>query len=179
MIDDTTRAQLERIAVYERQRRTTLATRIIRRLGPTRPFIALYRRLGPLVDPWLLRRTGGQIATLVYGFPALLLVTIGGKTGLKRTSPLLYARDGDDFVVVGTNFGTREHPAWTSNLLKNPAAEIVVGNETVAVQAELTNGDTFERIWPRFTAVYGGYESYRKRLTHRTPRMFLLHPRAA
>jgi deazaflavin-dependent oxidoreductase (nitroreductase family) len=173
---DALEAQLARIAAHERRRRTTLVTRLLRRLGPTRPFIALYRRLGPAIDPWLMRRTGGHIAT-VYGFPMLLLTTVGAKSGLRRTSPLLYARDGDDFAVVGTNFGTHDHPAWTGNLLAHPAAEIVVANETVAVDAELTSPDAFERIWPRFTAVYGGYELYRKRLTHRTPRMFLLHPR--
>jgi deazaflavin-dependent oxidoreductase (nitroreductase family) len=168
--------QLARIAAHERMRRTTLVTRLLRRVGPTRPFTAVYRRLGPAIDHWLMRRTGGRIAT-VYGFPMLLLITVGAKSGLRRTSPLLYARDGDDFVVVGTNFGTHDHPAWTGNLLKHPAAEIVVANETVTVEAELASPETFERIWPRFTAVYGGYEGYRKRLTHREPRMFLLHPR--
>jgi deazaflavin-dependent oxidoreductase (nitroreductase family) len=170
------RARLDRIAAHETTRRTTLMTKVFRAVGPTRPFVAFYRRFGPIVDPWLMRKTGGQIATKVYGFPVLLLVTVGAKTGQKRTSPLLYAREGDDFFVVGTNFGTKDHPAWTGNLLKTPSAEIVVGEDTVPVEAEVVDEDTFKRIWPRFSSVYAGYDKYLERLTHRDPRMFRLRP---
>lgn len=170
------RAQLERVAAYEAGLRRTPLNRLLQRLGPTRPFVAVYRRLGPRIDPWLVRRTGGRIATRVYGFPALLLVTTGARSGLRRTSPLFYVRDGDDFVVVGTNFGTEHHPAWTTNLLRRPEAEIEVGGETLAVRAELVDPAGFERLWPRFRAVYGGYDTYLERLTDRTPRMFRLRP---
>jgi deazaflavin-dependent oxidoreductase (nitroreductase family) len=148
-------------------------------IGPTRPFAAFYRRFGPVVDPWMLRATGGRIATKIYGLPVLLLLSVGAKSGLKRTSPLLYARDGDDFVIVGTNFGTKNHPGWTANLLKDPEAEIVVGEDTLAVTAALVDEESFKELWSRFVTIYGGYEAYLKRLTNRTPRMFRLapHPR--
>jgi deazaflavin-dependent oxidoreductase (nitroreductase family) len=171
------RAALDRIAVHERELQKTWLHRVLQVLGPTRWFAALYRRLGPKLDPWLFRVTGGRIATRWYGFPSLLLITIGAKTGLKRTSPLLYVRDGDDFVVVGTNFGTEHHPAWTANLLKTPAAAIVVGKDTLAVSATLLDRAAFDRLWPKFTAVYGGYRVYLARLSGREPRMFLLHPK--
>jgi deazaflavin-dependent oxidoreductase (nitroreductase family) len=175
---DELREALDRVAKLEASLApTTIASRLLRKIGPTRWFAAFYRRFGPLVDPWLLRKTGGRIATQVYGFPALLLISIGAKSGQPRTSPLLYARDGDDFLIVGTNFGTKNHPAWTGNLLANPGAEIVVGEDTLAVGAELVDEATFERLWPRFVAVYGGYDDYLKRLTHRSPRMFRLTPR--
>ncbi len=169
------RSQLDRVAAYEAGIHPTALNRLLQRIGPTRPFIAVYRRLGPRIDPWLARRTGGGINRL-YGFPALLLVSTGARSGQRRTSPLLYARDGDDFVVVGTNFGTEQHPAWTGNLLAHPDAEVVVGAETVPVTAELADAPTFDRLWPRLTAIYGGYDTYLRRLTDREPRMFVLHP---
>lgn len=170
-------AALERVAVHEAGRRVTVLNKVMQRLGPTKPFIAVYRRLGPKIDPWLQRRTGGRIATRVYGFPALLLATTGAKTGKRRTSPLFYVRDGDDFVVVGTNFGTEHHPAWTANLLAHPDDAVVeVGTERLAVDASLADPDAFARIWPRFSAIYGGYDTYLERLTERTPRMFVLTP---
>ncbi len=172
-------AALSRVAAREAATRSTWTNRLLRKIGPTRPFIAVYRRLGPVIDPWLMRITGGRIATHVYGFPALLLITTGAKSGLSRTSPLLYARDRDAFVIVGTNFGTEHHPAWTGNLLKTPAAKIVVGSDTLDVIAEQVDDATFQRLWPRFTAVYPGYDDYLKRLTHRTPRMFRLQPIAS
>ncbi len=173
------RAALDRVAAYERSIQKTWIHHAFQLVGPTRAFAAVYRRLGPKVDPWLMRTTRGRITSRLYGFPALLLITIGAKTGKERTSPLLYVRDGEDFVIVGTNFGTEHHPAWTGNLLKTPEARIVIGEETIAVTAELCDGATLERLWPKFTSVYGGYDAYRARLTRRTPRMFRLHPRAA
>lgn len=172
-------AALGRVADQEAATKAGWTNRLLRAVGPTRPFIAVYRRLGPIIDPWLMRTTGGRIATHVYGFPALLLITTGAKSGQTRTSPLLYARDGDCFVVVGTNFGTEHHPAWTGNLLKTAAAKVVVGNDTLDVIAEQVDDATFTRIWPRFVAVYPGYDEYLKRLTHRTPRMFRLQPIAS
>jgi deazaflavin-dependent oxidoreductase (nitroreductase family) len=169
-------AILERVAAQEAATRSTWTNRLLRVVGPTRPFVAVYRKLGPLIDPWLMRVTGGRIATHVYGFPALLLITTGAKSGQPRTSPLLYARDGECFVVVGTNFGTEHHPAWTGNLLKTRAAKITVGSDTLDVIAEQVDDATFQRLWPRFTAVYPGYDEYLKRLTQRTPRMFRLQP---
>ena len=176
MTNEQVQAALGRIAAHEAGIEQTWTNRLLRKIGPTRPFIAVYRRLGPVLDPWLFRMTGGRIATKVYGFPALLLITTGDKSGQRRTSPLLYARDGDDFLIVGTNFGTEHHPAWTGNLLKTPAAEIVVGEDTLQVVAEQVDDATFDRVWPRFSAVYGGYDDYLKRLTHRKPRLFRLRP---
>ena len=175
--DTDLRAALGRVAELEATANpNTFAGRLLRKVGSTRPFIAFYRRFGPKVDPWLHARTGGRIAPERYGMTSLLLKTIGAKTGLERTSPLLYARDGDDFLIVGTNFGTTHHPAWSGNLLKNPEAAIVVGVDTFKVSAEKVDDATFAAMWPRFTAIYPGYDDYLIRLTHRKPRMFRLRP---
>jgi len=173
------RKVLDRVAAHERTLKRTWVNRVLQAIAPSPAFVAVYRRLGPKIDPWLLRATKGRIATELYGFPSLLLYTTGAKSGERRTSPLFYVRDGDAFAVVGTNFGTEHHPAWTGNLLKTPEAEITVGGETLGVGAELADAATFERLWPKFRAVYGGYDVYLKRLKHRKPRMFVLHPRPA
>lgn len=175
MDDDTLQAQLDRVAAYEAGRRKTVVNRVLQRVGPTRPFVAVYRRLGPRIDPWLNRITRGKAATKIYGFPALILVSTGAKSGKPRTSPLVYVRDGDDFVVVGTNFGTEHHPGWTYNLDAEPTAEIVVGEETIPVTAERADGAAFDRLWPAFVTVYAGMTKYRERLD-REARMYLLHP---
>jgi hypothetical protein len=59
---------------------------------------------------WLLRKTQGH-AALWLGLPALLLTTTGAKSGLPRVAPLIYVRDGDDFVAVGTNLASGTTPA--------------------------------------------------------------------
>jgi deazaflavin-dependent oxidoreductase (nitroreductase family) len=166
--------KLQRIADYERGRRKTVPG-VIRSAGRTRAWAAFYRRYGPKADPWLLHKTHGR-AALRIGFPELLLTTTGAKSGLPRVMPLLYVRDGEDFVVVGTNFGQQHHPGWTANLLAHADASIEVGPERLPVTGELVDQATWERLWPRFVAIYPGYADYLTRCTPRKPRMFRLRP---
>lgn len=173
---DELRQRLERIAQHESQRRKTLVNKLLLLVGPTRLFASVYRRLGPRIDPWLLRKSAGRIATRFYGFPALLLLSTGAKSGQPRTSPLIYVRDGEDFLVIGTNFGTGHNPAWTGNLLKTPQAAIMVGGEEVPVTAELLDAEAIAQHWPKFVAVYPGFDAYRERWAEQQPRMFRLRP---
>lgn len=173
---DDVGARLERVSEFEAARRSTPVTRLLVAVGKTRGFARLYRVLGPAIDPWILRTSNGRFVSRVYGLPALLLTTLGRRSGEPRVSPLLYVRDGDDFVVVGTNFGQHHHPGWTANLLARPEAEIEVGPVRLSVTAELADGATWDRLWPRFVSIYPGYASYLGRSGGRTPRMFLLRP---
>ena len=166
--------KFKRIADYERGLKPT--PRVLLAVGRTRAFAAFYRRYGPKADPWLFRKTQGR-AGLRIGFPALLLTTTGAKSGLLRVMPLIYVRDGDDFMVVGTNFGQRHHPGWTANLLAHPDASIEVGPERLSVTGELVDQATWKQLWPRFVAIYPGYANYLTRCAPRKPRMFRLRPR--
>lgn len=176
VMEKTEAAQLERVAAFEAKRRSTPVTRFLLVIGRTRGFARVYRVLGPAVDPWILRRSKGKVASQVYGLPALLLNTVGRRSAEPRVSPLVYIRDGDAFVVVGTNFGQHHHPAWTANLLAQPDAAIEVGPERLTVRAELVDPAGWERLWPRFVAIYPGYANYLHRSGGRTPRMFVLRP---
>jgi deazaflavin-dependent oxidoreductase (nitroreductase family) len=167
--------KLQRIADYERGRRKTVPG-VIRSVWRTRAYAAFYRWYGPKADPRLYRKTQGR-AALQLGFPVLLLTTTGAKSGLPRLMPLIYVRDGDDFVVVGTNFGQRHHPGWTANLLAHADASIEVGPEQLSVTGELVDQAAWERLWPRFVATYPSYANYLTRCAPRKPRMFRLRPR--
>lgn len=166
---------LRRISAYEATLRRGVVTSLFRIVGKTSLFAWTYRRVGPRIDPWLMRVTRGWLIARVYGIPALLLITKGAKSGLPRTSPLLYIRDGSDFIVVGTNFGQAHHPAWTNNLLAHPQATVEVGPARVGVTATLVNEAHFQLQWPRLVELYPGYEGYLQR-SGRAPRMFRLIP---
>jgi len=171
-------ARLHQVSDYEKKVHHTPLTSLLRAAGKTKVFSSFYRRIGPTMDPWLMKKSGGRAISRLYGLPALLLDTVGSKTGLTRTSPLLYLRDGEDFVVVGTNFGQFHHPAWTANLLAEPRAHVAVGPIRLAVVAELVDQAGWDSIWPRFCDIYPGYANYLDRCGDRVPRMFLLHPTA-
>src|SRR5689334_7415494 len=58
--------------------------------------------------------------------PLLFLTTTGRRSGQRRSTPLVYLADGEDLVVVGSNWGQLRHPEWSSNLLAQPHARVEI-----------------------------------------------------
>lgn len=170
------RAQLDRVAAHEARVSTGPLTRLMRRLGRTAGFAKVYSKIGPVIDPRIRDLRDGRVMAAVYGFPILTLHTTGATSGQPRLSPLVYVRDGDDVMLIGTNFGQAKHPGWTANLLAHPDATVQIGPETLAVRAELVVDDTWQRLFPDFVAVYPGYADYMTRRAHLVPRMFRCVP---
>ena len=104
---------------------------------------------------------------MTAGLPTLLLTTMGRKSGQPRSAPLLYLRYGDDWAVVGTNFGGTSHPAWYFNLKANPQAELLVEGEQVTVSARDALQDERADLWSRAVQLYPGYETYKSRVGDR------------
>lgn len=129
------------------------------------------------VDRFLHTVTGGRWTLGETIFPTLMLTTTGRRSGAPRTAPLVYVDDGDAWVVVGTNFGGGSHPGWTWNLLEDPEAVVELDGARHLVRAERIAPEDTDRYWPRFDALYPGYQDYRERVT-REIRMFRLVPRA-
>lgn len=143
-----------------------------RRLGPTR---FLYR-VGPLLVPLdriVSRLTRGRIVALGL-IPSALLTTRGRRTGAPRHSPLLCLPDGDGFVVIGSNWGRPEQPAWALNLLADPAATLTLRGTAVPVKARLLDGEERARAWARAVAVWPGYATYQVRAAGRLIHLFRL-----
>lgn len=152
-------------------------TTVIQRLGHRRWFAALGRRFAP-VDRWLFRRSAGHWTVLGRSqLPCLLLTTTGRRSGQPRTQQLLYAPDGDGYVVVGSNWGQQHHPAWSGNLLAHPDATVTVGARTVPVRAVLATGAERERLWTMLVALWPAYDTYLERAGGRPLRLFRLEPR--
>jgi deazaflavin-dependent oxidoreductase (nitroreductase family) len=133
------------------------------------------RKLMPL-DRAIMMRTDGRLTALgPIGAPTMLLETTGRKSGAKRLSPLLFARDGSSLIVVGSNFGQDHHPAWTGNLLANPRATVKLGGKDVPVNAQLLEGPEAESAYQKMNDVAAVYSVYRGR-TARSIRVFRLTP---
>src|SRR5213082_528010 len=85
----------------------------------------------------------------MIGVPTLLLRTTGRRSGATRTNGLVYAREGDDYLVVASNGDAERHPAWLHNLRANPEVEIQIGRERRKGTARvIAPADaTYERLW--------------------------------
>jgi deazaflavin-dependent oxidoreductase (nitroreductase family) len=124
------------------------------------------------------RATRGLVGHRVPGAPPMLLLDhVGAKSGTKRTSPLVYVRDGDDFVLVASKGGHPRHPAWFHNLRANPDATIQVGARRRRVSARVATAEEHARLWPEAVATYRGYAGYQERTERQIP-LVILEPRA-
>ena len=107
----------------------------------------------------------------------LLLDHVGAKSGTKRTSPLLYVRDGEDLVIVASKGGFPKHPAWFHNLMANPDTTVQVGSEHRPVHARVAKPEERERLWALAVEAYHGYEDYAARSKGREIPLVILEPR--
>lgn len=123
----------------------------------------------------LYRLTGGKLMASVGKAPVLLLETTGAKTGRRRTAPLLYLKEGDDFIVVASAGGSPRHPGWYRNLLAHPRAEVIVGARRVSVTAGTASASEKESLWPRLVEIYPGYQRYQKATERDIPVVRLKH----
>jgi deazaflavin-dependent oxidoreductase (nitroreductase family) len=125
------------------------------------------------------RATRGVVGHRLPGGPSMLLLDhVGAKSGVLRTTPLLYVADGQDVVVVASKGGHPKHPAWFHNLRANPDTSVQVGSERRAVRARVASATERKRLWPMAVAEYGGYRGYQERTDREIP-MVILEPRAS
>jgi F420H(2)-dependent quinone reductase len=124
------------------------------------------------------RMTGGVVGHRFPGAPpTLLLDHVGAKSGTKRTTPLTYLDDGDDFVIVASKGGYPHNPAWFHNLRAHPDTTIQVGHRKLAVRARVAGKEERARLWPKVVELYGGYADYQRRTDREIP-LVVLEPRA-
>jgi len=128
---------------------------------------------------FLYQRTGGRIGHTIPGVPGkmLLLDHVGAKSGTKRTSPLLYVRDGEDLVIVASKGGFPKNPAWFHNLVANPDTTVQVGGDHLPVHARVAKPEERERLWQMAVEAYGGYKDYAIRSKGREIPLVVLEPR--
>jgi len=122
------------------------------------------------------RETNGEQGYLWNGATSLLLTTTGRKSGEPRTSALIYAQDGADYLVVASMGGAPQHPSWYLNLTANPEAEVQVKADHVPVTARTASDDEKPRLWKIVTEQWPNYDVYQTR-TDRVIPLVVLSPR--
>lgn len=129
--------------------------------------------------PWMedhLRRylaTNGADGHLWMGVPTLLLTTTGRSSGENRMLPLIYGRDGDRYLVVGSRGGAPDHPAWYQNLVANPEVQVQVRGDRFRARARTANPDERPRLWRTMTKIFPAYDQYQSRTSREIPVIIL------
>ena len=122
------------------------------------------KTLAAKVDPALYKLSGGRFtSTGPLTIPQLTLTTIGRKSGKARVVQLGYTEDGNDVLVIASNFGGTTHPAWSYNLDANPQAKIRLGAEEKDVVATRLTDSEKAILWPKIESTIPQMKSYVKR----------------
>jgi deazaflavin-dependent oxidoreductase (nitroreductase family) len=119
------------------------------------------------------RETGGEEGHDWQGTQTLLLTTTGRKSGEPRTAPLIYAPDGDAYVVVASKGGSDAPPAWYVNLSANPEVEVQVKDDVFKATARTASAEEKARLWPTLVAEWPDYDAYQAKTEREIPLVIL------
>ena len=121
------------------------------------------------------RANQGKVGGMFQNAPVLLLTTTGARTGQTRTTPVVYTRDGERYVIIASKGGAPTNPAWYHNLRANPDTTIEVGTERIRVKATIPERAERDRLFEAMSGVMPGFADY-QRNTRRVIPVVVLEP---
>jgi deazaflavin-dependent oxidoreductase (nitroreductase family) len=137
-------------------------------------FATVATRIMSLVNTIVFKASGGRLgAKFLRGAPVCLVTTKGARSGLWRTTPLIYLADGEDVVLVASKGGMSHHPAWYHNLATHPDCRVQIGRRVREMSARRASDAEKAQIWPRLLAIYPDYADYQARTERNIPVMIL------
>jgi deazaflavin-dependent oxidoreductase (nitroreductase family) len=149
--------------------------RVVQRVSSSKRFAPIASRVLPPIDRTLTKLTGGRFVLTSLLMPSLVLTHTGAKTGLSRVTPLACMPDGEGvWYVVASNFGQKQHPRWSGNLLKTPQAQVTYEGRTYDVVAQLLGAEEKADTWGRLTKIWPAYDAYVELSGGRDIRVFRL-----
>jgi deazaflavin-dependent oxidoreductase (nitroreductase family) len=120
--------------------------------------------------------TGGKVGHDWNDTQTLILHTTGRKSGKSRKNPLIYGRDGNDYLIVASKGGAPDHPDWYQNLMAHPDTVIQVWGDRIPVTARTAAPEERARLWPTMTKEWPEYDEYQKKTERQIP-LVVLSPR--
>lgn len=99
----------------------------------------------------------------------LLLTTTGRRSGEPVTVPLIYDRDGDEYVVVASKGGADTHPDWYRNLEANPEVTIQVAGDVMNATARTAQAGDRVRLWSMMAEIWPDFDDYAERTDRDLP----------
>jgi deazaflavin-dependent oxidoreductase (nitroreductase family) len=141
--------------------------RLVQKVSSTRVFARIAPHVVPAMDRAVHRLTRGKVLLSARMLPGVVLTARGARSGLPRRTPLAcMPEEGDrSWILIGSNFGRTDHPAWTGNLIANPDAEISWHGEDIPVRARLLEGEERAAAWQAVLGFWPPYATYQGRVS--------------
>lgn len=119
--------------------------------------------------------SGGRLFNSLAGDEVCFVTMTGAKSGRKLTVPLMYIPHRDGVLLVASQGGAPNHPAWYFNLLKHPDIEVNHRGRHRRLRARLATPDEKQALWPVCDACYAPFAEYRRRTSREIP-IFVCEP---
>jgi deazaflavin-dependent oxidoreductase (nitroreductase family) len=103
------------------------------------------------------------------GTTALILTTTGRRSGQERSTPLIYGTNGDDYLVVASKGGAKQHPGWYLNLSEHPEVTVQVRGDRFAARARTANAEEKPQLWATMVGQWPAYADYQKMTSREIP----------
>lgn len=126
------------------------------------------------IDHYRAQQAEGNIEE--QGAPALILTTIGRKSGKEIAAPVTFMQEGDNYYVVASFFGFKQDPHWAKNLDQNPDAWIEADAKKIPVAARKLTGEERAEVWPRLSEHFPPWGYFQKYCRREFP-VYVLTPR--
>ena len=119
------------------------------------------------------RANDGKVSGSFANAPLILVTHTGAKTGTRRTSPLVYTRDGDRIVLIASKGGAPTHPHWYLNMTANPQVTVELPGETFEARVTEATGDERDRLYDAQAAQMPNFADYAKATDRTIPVLVL------
>lgn len=131
------------------------------------PLVGTIIKVGSRLNTRIYRLSRGKVggtwrvgAALRKPTPVCLLTTVGRRSGAERTVPLLFLRDGEAIVLVASQGGLPNNPAWFYNVRDEPRVRIQIGGDDRPYLARIAGDAERAELWPRLTELYADFDDY-------------------
>ena len=119
------------------------------------------------------QETRGEEGHIWRGVPTLLLTTTGRKSGQPTTTPLIYGRHGNTYIVVASKGGHANHPLWYLNLVATPQVQVQVAADRLPARARTASPAEKPGLWQLMTGIWPDYDNYQARTDREIPVVIL------
>ena len=126
----------------------------------------------------LYERTNGAEGNTLRdsGLPVIIVTNTGNKTGAIRKTPLMRVKDGNNYVLVGSQGGAPKNPVWVYNLRANPDVELRDRENVQKMRVrEVAENAERERLWKLSVEAFPPYADYQQRTNRKIP-VFVAEP---
>jgi len=151
--------------------------RVARNPTAYRRLVLPARPIAEGIESFLRFVSAGRVGVLdLAGLPCVQITTMGRKTGLARTATVQYVPVDDGLVLVGSNWGRRQHPSWSANLQAAERASVRSRGDHFTAKVRLLTGEERDRTWATVLAHWPNYQIAQNRAGGRQFRLFLVTP---